>query len=70
MIGLAIEERTALLLQENRLKVFGQNHAHVFLKSADQKTITWHELLPGDAAFVAYEGEDPRLELDDWRLDR
>lgn len=54
MIGLAIEERTALLLQENRLRVFGAQNAHVFLKSSDGKTVTWHALKPGDAAFVYY----------------
>ena len=68
MIGLAIEERTALLLQENRLRVFGKGHAHVFLKSADQRTITWHELEPSDSAFVFFGPNGPILELDDWRV--
>jgi cyanophycinase len=68
MIGLAIEERTALLLQENRLRVFGKGHAHVFLKSADQRTIIWHELEPSDSAFVFFGPNGPILELDDWRV--
>jgi cyanophycinase len=68
MIGLAIEEGTAVLLTENRLKVVGRKHAHVFLKSADQKMITWHELAPGDAAFVTQASGGPVLELDGWRV--
>lgn len=68
MIGLAIEERTALLLQENRLRVFGKGHAHVFLKSADRRTITWHELESGDSAFIFFGPNGPVLELDDWRV--
>ncbi len=52
VLGLAIEEEAALVLQQNRLKVIGTNKAHVFLKSTDQRTITWHELRTGDAAFI------------------
>jgi cyanophycinase len=69
MIGLAIEERTSLILQENRVEVFGQQKAHVFLKSADQKTITWHALYPGDAAFVYHGPGGPILELDEWHIE-
>lgn len=67
-IGMAVEERTALLLQENRLRVFGQQNAHIFLKSADNKTISWHDLHPGDAAFIVPGPNGPKLELDDWGL--
>jgi hypothetical protein len=68
MIGLAVEERTALLLQGNRLRVFGNARAHVFLKSPDQKTITWHELQPGDAANVTLTVDGPVLQLDEWQV--
>jgi|GEM_PF-2027615 len=68
MIGLAVEERTALLLEGNRLRVFGKAKAHVFLKSADQKSITWHELLPGDTAIVRPTADGPVLELDAWEV--
>jgi cyanophycinase-like exopeptidase len=66
MIGLAIEEQTALILQENRVRVFGGQKAHIFLKSADPKTITWHALHPGDSAFLDRGHDGPVLELDDW----
>jgi len=68
MIGLAIEEDTALLLRENRLRVFGDGSAHIFLKSADQKTITWHELKSGDTAFIDRGPAGPVLELDNWTV--
>jgi len=63
MIGLAIEERTALLLQENRLRVFSKGHTHIFLKSADQRTIPWHELEPSDSAFVFFGPNGPSWNL-------
>ena len=68
MIGLAVEEKTALVLQENRVRVFGQQKAHIFLKSADQKTITWHALQSGDSAFLHHTADGAALELDDWRI--
>ncbi len=68
LIGLAVEEQTALVLQANRLRVFGRQKAHVFLKSADQKTITWHALEPGDTAFMRHGRGGPVLEMDEWRI--
>lgn len=68
MIGIAVEERTALVLRENRVRVFGCGRSHLFLKSADQKTITWHALQSGDAAFLHQGPEGPVLELDEWRI--
>jgi cyanophycinase len=68
MIGLAVEERTALLVEGNRVRVFGQARAHVFLKSTDQKSITWHELQPGDAAIVTPSADGPVLDLDEWQV--
>ena len=49
MIGLASEGSTAIVLQSDRLEVFGNNNAHVFIKSADQ-SIHWHTLNSGDKA--------------------
>lgn len=40
----------------------------IFLKSADQKTTTWHALRPGDAAFLVNGPDGPLLELDEWRI--
>ena len=37
-------------------------------KGVDQKTITWHELQPGDSAFLRDGADGPVLELDDWRF--
>ncbi len=68
MIGLAIEEDTALLLRENRLRVMGDGSAHIFLKSADQKTITWHELKSGDAAFIELAPTGPVLAIESWTV--
>jgi cyanophycinase len=46
MIGLAVDERTALVVQGDRLEVLGSSSAHVFLKEGSQK-ITWHTLSSG-----------------------
>ena len=50
MLGLAAEESTALVLQADRLETVGASSAHVFIKSPDDRTITWHTLKPGDRA--------------------
>lgn len=67
LIGLVVEEKTAIILQENRLRVFGDRNAHVFLKSRDQRTVTWHQLEPGVAGFLVDGDAGPMLELDSWR---
>jgi cyanophycinase len=50
MVGLAVEERAAMVLQGNRVQVLGEAGSHIFLKSKDGRTITWHRLVSGDAA--------------------
>jgi cyanophycinase len=52
MIGLAVEESTALVVRGNRLSVAGKNKAHVFLKSTAYDTLTWHTLASGDIGVV------------------
>ncbi len=52
MVGLAVEESTALLVRGNRLSVAGKNKAHIFLKSAAHDTLTWHTLAAGDIGVV------------------
>jgi cyanophycinase len=70
MIGLAVEEDTALAVRANRLSVAGKKLAHVFLQSLDSRAITWHALRPGDEAVVRAAGGDWRLELEDWEVGR
>lgn len=50
MIGLAVEERTALVVQGDRLSVLGSNNVHVFLKSDGGRSVLWQQLAPGDEA--------------------
>jgi cyanophycinase len=52
MVGLAVEESTALIVRGNRLSVAGKNKAHVFLKSATHDALTWHTLASGDIGVV------------------
>jgi cyanophycinase-like exopeptidase len=68
MIGLAVEEDTALIAQANRLRVTGKKLAHVFLQSTDPRVITWHALKPGDAAIVRPAHNGYVLELEDWEF--
>lgn len=67
MIGLAVEEHTAVVTQQDRLEVWGENHAHVFFKANGGRTVTWHEMTPGDAARlkrdVPEQRSDPELQL-------
>ncbi len=50
MMGLAVEEATALVLQGNRLETIGEASAHVFVKSGGGRTVIWHELPAGETA--------------------
>jgi cyanophycinase len=50
MAGLAVEQDGALVVQGNRLEALGGAHTHVFLKSHNGRTITWHDMAPGDTA--------------------
>jgi cyanophycinase len=70
MIGLAVEEDTAMIVRTNRLSVAGKKLAHVFLQSSDSRAITWHALRPGDEAVVRKVDADWRLELEDWEAGR
>jgi hypothetical protein len=67
MIGLAVEESTALLIRGNRLSVAGKNKAHVFVKSAAHDTLTWHMLAAGDIGVVeAVEDGSYQLRFEEW----
>jgi cyanophycinase len=69
MVGLAVEESTALIVRENRLSVAGKNKAHVFLKSAAHDTLTWHALASGDIGVVrtAPDGSH-ELHFEEWSV--
>ena len=62
MIGLAVEETGALIVQGNHLHVLGNGSVHVFLKSAGGRTILWHELGARDSA-VLKNGEATPIHL-------
>ncbi len=49
MVGLAVEQGGALLVVGDQLQVLGAGSAHVFLKSAGQRSVAWHELTPGES---------------------
>ena len=68
MIGLAVEEDSALIAQANRLRVVGKKLAHVFIQSNDPRIITWHALKPGDAAMLWQGPNGLVLELEDWEF--
>ncbi len=68
MIGLAVEEDTALIAQANRLRVTGKKLAHVFLQATDQRVVTWHALQPGDAAILRQGDTGYVVELEDWEF--
>lgn len=67
MIGLAVEEHTAVIAQTDRLEVRGENHAHVFFKTHGGRTVTWHEMASGDSAKlkrdVPEQRRDPEFQL-------
>ena len=50
MFGIGVEEQSALVVRGNHVSVLGNSHVHLFLKSNAGRTITWHEMAPGDSA--------------------
>jgi cyanophycinase len=47
MLGLAVEEGTALVAQGDRLEVVGDRNVHVFIKSVANSMIVWHTFRSG-----------------------
>ena len=66
MVGLGVEEQTALVLRGDRLETIGNGGAHVFLKSHDNRVISWHELRSGESADIH---RDPRGDITLRRLE-
>src|SRR5436309_3148419 len=58
MLGLAVEGSTALVLQADRLEVLGAGNAHVFIKSPDDRTMTWHTLKSDSRAMLKRDARD------------
>jgi cyanophycinase len=50
MLGLAVEESSALIIRGNHLQALGNANSHVFIKSTSGKSIAWHQMSPGDTA--------------------
>jgi len=69
MVGLAVEESTALVVRGNRLSVAGKNKAHIFLKSPAHDTLTWHSLASGDIGVVCTTPDGSRqLYFEEWSV--
>ena len=69
MVGLAVEESTALVVRENRLSVAGTNKAHIFLKSAAHDALTWHTLASGDIGIVCTTPDGShQLHFEEWNV--
>lgn len=64
-IGIAVDEKTALIINADGAKVHGDQLAHIFLKSRHQgfETLTWHLLRPDDEAIIQDSDEGFRLKL-------
>lgn len=67
MMGIGVEERTALIARNDRFEVLGDGAVHVFVKSHGGRTIHWHELAPGETAQLR---RDAGLVREEVRLER
>lgn len=52
-IGIGVDEGTALIVQQNRLRVLGSSRVTVCLPASGSDAITLHRLSDGEEAFVA-----------------
>jgi cyanophycinase-like exopeptidase len=66
LIGMAVEEDTALILSGRRMRVSGKKMAHIFVQSVRPRTIIWHALHPGDHAAMTLQGDELVLSPEDW----
>jgi cyanophycinase len=62
MVGLAVEEDTAVVAERDRLNVLGAGKAHVFLKSEAGRAIRWQELRSGESARLRRDVPKPTRE--------
>lgn len=58
MFGIGVEERAALVIRGNHVQILGNSNVHLFLKSNAGRTITWHEMAPGDSAQLVQDVPD------------
>lgn len=70
MIGIGVEERTALVANGSRLSVLGDSRVHLFLKTNHGKTLTWHELSPGDSGELRLGNQGANFNSDELVLTR
>lgn len=69
LIGIAVEEDTALILCGCRMRVCGKKLAHVFVQASAPRTIVWHALQSGDHAALRLQGEEFVLIPEDWSFE-
>ena len=70
MIGIAVDEETALVIRNNRVRVIGERTAHIFLLARDRNTVTWHALKSGESAVIQENGQHEYvLDVENWRFD-
>jgi cyanophycinase len=62
MVGLAVEEHTAVVARQDRLNVLGKGKAHVFLKTQAGRSINWQELRAGETARLKRDAPRERRE--------
>ena len=70
MMGIGVEERTALVVNGPRLSVLGDSCVHLFLKTNNGKTVTWHELSPGDSGELRMGSQGPSFTSEELVLSR
>lgn len=69
LIGLAVEERTSAILENDRISVRGTQHVHLLLNCREGKDrcVAWHVLRPGDSGTVISTDAGYVFKLDDWQ---
>ncbi len=62
IVGLAVEESSALVITGDELQAYGLGNIHVFLRSPSLREIRWYELHSGERAELTREGDETSLE--------
>jgi cyanophycinase len=70
MLGIAVEEKAAAIIQPNRIEVIGDGDVHLFIQNDQGRSVNWNTLSPGDSAQIRKEVPGTVMRREEFQLQR
>ncbi len=70
MLGIAVEEKAAAIIQPNRIEVVGDGDVHLFIQNDQGRSVNWNTLSPGDSAQIRKEVPGTIMRREEFQLQR